>query len=114
MATLTAAQRADMQGDLGISFDGSVFSNTELDRLYTRASSDYNLAVFYGYRQLLAQANKFFNYTAGMTRIQRNQMRDNIRDAMDFWKDEARVSGNQVRMLGLLEIPPRDKDEPSG
>jgi len=112
MATLTATQRADMQGDLGISTDEAVFTNDELDRLYTRADSDYNLAVYYAYRQLLAQANKFHDYTSGMTKIQRQQMRENIKDSMDFWQEEARTTANQVRIVGILEIPPRDKEEP--
>ena len=107
---LTATQRTDMQGDLGISDDEAVFTNAELDRLYARAGNDYNLAVYFGYRQLLAQANKFFNYTEGMTSVQRKQMRDNIASSMEFWKAEARV---QVRMIGLNPIPPRDKDAPS-
>ena len=109
---LTETQRADMQGDLGISSDEAVFTNDELDRLYERAGSDYDLAVFYGYRQLLAQANKFHNYTAGMTRVERNQMRENLRDSMDFWKAEARSTANQLRIVGALEVPPREKDEP--
>ena len=113
MATLTATQRTDMQGDLGITADETVFINDELDRLYTRASSDYNMAVYFGYRQLLAQANKFHNYTAGMTKVDRVQMRDNIRDSMDFWQEEARIAANQVQMVGLIEVPPRDKDKPS-
>jgi len=107
---LTATQRTDMQGDLGISDDEAVFTNAELDRLYARAGNDYNLAVFFGYRQLLAQANKFFNYTEGMTRVERKQMRDNISDSMSFWQAEGRT---QVRMIGLNPIPPRDKDAPS-
>ncbi len=109
---LTATQRADMQGDLGINSDETVFTNAELDRLYERAGNDYNLAVYYAYRQLLAQANKFHNYTVGMTRVERHQMRENIRDSMEFWQAEARRAGNQVRIVGALEIPPRDKDEP--
>lgn len=110
---LTVTQRTDMQGDLGIAADEAVFTNDELDRLYTRADSDYYTAVFFGYRQLLAQANKFHNYTAGMTKVDRVQMRENIRDSMEFWQDEAKVSGNQLRVIGILPIPPKDKDVPS-
>ena len=108
---LTVAQRTDLQGDLGIDADEAVFTNDELDRLYARADSDYNLAVYYGYRQLLAQANKFHNYTEGMTRVERVQMRDNIASSMEFWEAEARQKV-QARMIGLNSIPPRDKDKP--
>ncbi len=113
MATLTAEQRADMQADLGISTDEAVFTDEELDRLYERAEGDYNLAVYFGYRQLLAQANKFHDYTAGMTKVQRQQMRQNIAESMAFWKEEARVAANQLRIVGALEVPPRGKDKPS-
>ncbi len=109
---LTDTQRTDLQADLGISADEAVFTDDELDRLYERADSDYNTAVYFGYRQLLAQANKFHNYTTGMTRVEAAQMREHIRDSMEFWKEEARQVGNQVRIVGLLEVPPRAKDSP--
>ncbi len=109
---LTTTQRTDMQGDLGITADESVFTNDELDRLYARASSDYSLAVYYGFRQLLASANKYHKYTAGFASEDLQQVRANIRDSLQHWKNEARSSANQIQMAGLLEIPPRDKDEP--
>lgn len=107
---LSATLRTDLQADLGIGSDETVFTNAELDRLYARAENAYNLTVFFAYRQLLAQANKFHNYTEGMTRVERKQMRDNIADSMKFWQAEGRV---QARMIGLNPIPPRDKDVPS-
>lgn len=112
MAELTATQRADMQADLGIGTDEAVFTNDELDRLYTRAGS-YDLAVYYGYRQLLADANKLFDYSAGMTRMSKSQVREHLRDMLEFWKSEAKGAANQVRIVGALEVPPREKDEPS-
>lgn len=110
---LSSDQLTDMQGDLGISGDASVFTDVELNRLFTRAESDYELAVYYGFRQLLAEANKFYNYTAGMTKVQRVQMRENLESSMGIWRDEARVAGNQVRLIGLRSIPPRYKDAPA-
>lgn len=101
-----------MQGDLGITADESVFTNTELDRLYARADSDYNTAVYLGWRQLQANAAKFNDYTAGETEEKKSQIYDHVKDMVDFWKDEARVAANQVRSIGLLEVPPRHKDEP--
>jgi hypothetical protein len=101
-----------MQGDLGISADESVFTNAELDRLYARTDSDYNSAVYLAWRQLMADAAKFNDYTAGETQEKKSQIYDHIKDMVDFWKDEARVAANQVRSIGLLEVPPRDKDSP--
>jgi hypothetical protein len=113
MAALTSDERSDLQGDLGISANQTVFTDNELDRLYTRADGDYGLTVYYAYRQLLADANKFFDYTAGMTSVRKSQVRDHIKDMLTFWKDEARGSASQVRMVGLVEVPPRTKDEPN-
>ena len=110
---LTTTQRADMQADLALSADESVFTNTELDRLYARADSDYNGAVYLAWRQLLADAAKFSDYTAGQTREQKSQVWEHIKEMAAFWKGESTTSANQMRILGLNEIPPRWKDEPS-
>ncbi len=109
---LTTTQRTDIQGDLGITADESVFTDDELDRLYARADNDYNLAVYYGFRQLVASANKYHRYVAGFATEDLQQVRANLKDSLQQWKGEARSSANQVQMAGLLEIPPRDKDEP--
>jgi hypothetical protein len=31
---------------------------------------------------------------------------------VDFWKAESRTNANQLKILGLTEIPPRWKDTP--
>lgn len=109
---LTSTQQTDMQADLGITADESVFTDDELDRLYERAGEDYNLAVYYGWRQLMADASKFFDYTAGMTTRKKSQVREHIGAMVEFWKEESRTAANQARILGLNQIPPRHKDEP--
>ena len=114
MASLTSTQRADMQADLGIGTGEAVFTNDELDRLYTRADSDYNEAVYLAWRQLMADAAKFNDYTAGQTQEKKSQVYDHVKDMVAFWKSESTTATNQVRILGLNEIPPRWKDEPSG
>ena len=109
---LTADQLADMQGDLGITTDQTVFTDTELNRLFTRASDDYNTAVYLGWRQLLGDTAKFFNYTAGHTRVEREKVFEHVKAMVEFWKGEARTAANQLKILGLTEIPPRWKDDP--
>lgn len=110
---LSADQLTDMQGDLGIDATESVFTDVELNRLYTRADSDYGLAVYYGYRQLLADANKFHDYSLANTSVKRSQMRTHLADMVDFWKNEAKTSANQVRIVGGLKVPPRRPDLPN-
>jgi hypothetical protein len=110
MATLTADQLADFRAD--IADDGTVFTDDELHRLYTRAGADYNTAVYLAWRQLLADANKFFDYTAGQTKLSKSQVREHIRDMMAFWKAEATTNAQQVRLVAANSVPPRWKDEP--
>ena len=110
---LSGDQLTDMQGDLGIAETESVFTDAELNRLFERASSDYGLAVYYAYRQLLADANKFHDYTLANTSVKRSQMRAHVRDMVDFWQNEAKTTANQVRIVGGLKIPPRRPDLPN-
>lgn len=110
---LTATQLTDMQADLAITSNQAVFTDAELNRLYVRAGDDYNTAVYLAWRQLLADANKFFDYTAGQTKVQRDQTWRHIRETLKIWADESRSNSNQVAMVGLAEIPPRWKDQPA-
>lgn len=110
--SLSSDQRADMQGDLGISADETVFTNDELDRLYERAHSDYNTAVYLGYRQIMANAAKLHNYTAGQTRIDKAQVFDHLKSMVEFWQGESRTASNQVKVLGINSVPPRHKRKP--
>lgn len=109
---LSATQRLDIQADLAIGAAEDVFTNDELDRLYARASNDYNLTVYYGYRQLLADANKFHDYTLANASVKRSQMRAHLRDMVNFWAEESRGTANQVRIVGGLRIPPQRSDYP--
>src|SRR4051812_43380079 len=110
--TLDSTLLLDLQGDIGISDDETVFTDTELERLYTRADSNQDLAVYYAFRQLLANANKFYDYSAGMTSEKRSQIRSNLKDSVEMWDKEARTNDNQVESLGLSEIPYKKKDKP--
>jgi hypothetical protein len=112
MMVLTADQLADLQGDLGITNDQAVFTDAELNRLFARTDSDYNTTVYLAYRQLLGDAAKFFNYTVGQTRIEREAVFDHLLKMVEFWKAESRTNANQLAIVGLNEIPPRIKDNP--
>lgn len=110
---LTSEQRADLQADLGLSSDQTVFTDAELDRLYTRAEENYAAAVYLGWQQILANTTKFFNYTAGQTSIQRSQVFDHVRAMVQHWGDQVdKQGGNQLRVVGANPIPPRHKETP--
>lgn len=59
---LTIDQRSDLQGDLGIGFDQTIFTDHELDRAYTRAASNYDLTLAFLMRQLAASPKRLMFY----------------------------------------------------
>lgn len=113
MAELTATQRSDMQADLGITADETVFTNEELDRLYTRAETKYELAVYFGYRQILADAAKLHAYRVGQTSMSEDQVFDHLTYMLELWGKEARVTADQVKIASMRSVPPRNGRRPN-
>jgi hypothetical protein len=112
MATLTAEQRADLQADIGITDDESVFTDDELDRLYTRAGEDYNLTVVYALRQLLVSAARLTDYTAGQTSEKLSQIREGLKASLDYYEKQVVGAGNQVLIRAMRAVPPVYKEVP--
>jgi hypothetical protein len=110
---LTAQQLADMQADLAIGSDQSVFTDAELERLFTRANDDYNLAVYYGWRQILGGSAKWVDYQVAQTRVSKGQAFDHIKAMVAFWGDESRNAANQVRIMGAVPVPTQHKPRPA-
>lgn len=110
---LTADQLADMQMDLQIGSAEEVFTGDQLNRFYTRASSDYNTAIYYAWRAILADAAKFIDYRVAHTEMKKSQVYDHIKNMVMFWQTEARTASNQVMIVGARGVPPRWKDKPS-
>lgn len=110
---LTTEQRTDMQADLGITADEAVFTNDELDRLFTRAGDDYNTAVYLGWRQLMADAAKLYAYSVAQTKVSKEQVFEHVKEMVAFWAEESRTNSNQVAIVGLNPIPTKWKDQPA-
>lgn len=110
---LTADQLADFQADLGIDDTEAVFTDAELERLFTRAGEDYALAVYYGWRQILGGATSWVDYKVAQTSISRSQAFDHIKAMVGFWGAESRSAGNQVRVLGMVPVPTVHKPRPA-
>lgn len=110
---LTSEQLADLQADLGIDDSQSVFTDDELERLFERASGDYNLTVYYGWRQILSGATAWVDYRVAQTSVSRSQAFAHIKDMVAFWGNESRSTANQVRIMGMVPVPTRWKDKPS-
>lgn len=100
---LDAAILADFQGDLGISTDQSVFTDAELERLYTRASSDYATAMVYALRQLLMDAAKLNDYKAGASSESKGQVFDHLSKMLETWCAEAGIAVGKLS-AGVIDL----------
>lgn len=110
MATLTAQQRTDLQNDLGITNNQLVFTDAELDRNYTRQNSDYDKTLLLCWRQLYAQAVRLFKYTTGNTSEERQQIKSNIREQIDYLENRLGDAGGILRS-GALVLMTDQRDE---
>lgn len=113
MTTLTAAQTLDMLGDLAAGAVDDVFSQAELQRFYDRAEDDYNLAIYYGWRQIVANSTKWLNYTVAQTKLDRSTAAQQMNKMLEFWQNESRTNANQLRVLGMRPVPTKHKPRPS-
>ena len=99
---LTATQLTDFQADIGISSDGGVFTDAELNRLYARAGSDYNLAVLYAIRQILVDAARFDDYSRNETSESKSQVFEHLKELYSLWASE--MGGGAVPLVtGTIE-----------
>jgi hypothetical protein len=110
MATLTADQLTDLRADLG-DVPTSTFTDDELHRLYTRADSDYTQTVVLALRQMVVNAAKFNDYTAGEDTTKKSQIFDHLVKLLAYY--EGKSGSQQVQIVAMRSVPPRDKDEPS-
>ena len=110
MADLSADQLTDIRADIGD--DGTVFSDAELNRLYTRASSDYNTSVVLALRQLLVNASKLNDYRVAQSSENKSQVFAQIQKLLDYWESVAQRK-QQIKIVGMAAVPPRLKDTPN-
>lgn len=113
MTTLTADQTTDMLADLAAGALDDVFSQAELQRLYDRAGDDYNLAVYYGWRQIAASSAKWVDYQVAQTKVSRSQAFANIAKMLEFWGNESKAADDQLLSAGINGVPPKLKPQPA-
>lgn len=105
---LSVTQITDFRADIGDQTSPYAFTDDELDRLYTRADGSYNGAIILALEQLLANAVKFYNYTAGFTKAEQSDVFDHLEKLLE----RKQKKGNSLKMIGLSVVPPKDRDEP--
>lgn len=108
---LTAEQLSDFRADIGD--DGSVFTEDELNRLYERASSDYDQAIVLALRQLLASAVKLHDYQIAHAMERKSQVFDHLQKLLAYRETTLGTAAQQVRITAFRAVPPRDKDTPN-
>ncbi len=109
MADLTAAEKTRLRRRIG---DPSAvaFTDDELQAAYDEAGT-LNGATVVLLEWLLADAVKLHDYGAAQTRVSKSQIPAQVRELLDYWSGK-KAAANQVKLVGLLEVPPRDKEEP--
>lgn len=109
---LTVDQLADFRADIGDQTSPYAFTDLELERLFVRAEDVYDQAKLLAYKQLLANAAKFYNYVAGFTRAEQEKVFDHIKTLHDLLEKDL-LKSNQVRVVGISIVPPSHKEEPN-
>jgi hypothetical protein len=112
MGELSADELTDLRGDIGDTGDAQAFTDTELQRLYTRADEDYNATVLLSLRQLMGNSWKLHNYTQNASQEQRKQIFDNLKEMVKYWEGIVAKGGTKVKLLGRRYVPPVHKDKP--
>ncbi len=100
--TLTLEELYDFRADLDIEV-GQVFTDTELNRLYTRAEGNYAYAVALAWRQIRASASKLADYKAAQSSESLSQIYAHIKDMMEYWTAEAGLGGYTLEG-GLISL----------
>lgn len=114
MADMSADQLSDLQADLSIDNSELVWTDAELNRLYTRAGEDYDQTIVLALRQLLMSASRFNDYTAGQTSEKKSQVYQQIKDTLIYYEDNVLAASNQVVIAGMRSVPPITKELPDG
>jgi hypothetical protein len=100
---LTLTQRSDLQADLGIGSDQTVFTDAQLDRLYARAGDVYELTMCYALDQLLVDAAKLNDYKAGQSSESKSQVFKQLQEMRALWGKRAGV-GYGTLAGGVIDL----------
>lgn len=111
MGALTTTDRWYVQKMTGIGTDESVFTNDELDDLYTLAEDNREAALLLVLRSLLADAAKLHDYRIAQSAESLSQVYKQLSDLLAYYESKTNAS-QQVRIVGMRAVPPRTKDEP--
>lgn len=109
---LDSTNLARLQASLGIGTDQSVFTDAELADIWSWASDDFAQAMVYSILQLMGNAAKMADYTAGETSEKRSQVFSQLKELLEWWQGEA-SSTPQIAFAGTSVAPPVNRSRPS-
>lgn len=110
--SLTATDRWYVQRMTGIGTAEAVLTNDQLDDLYAAADSDKDRTVLLVLYTLLADASKLYDYRLAQSTESKSQVFKHLKDTITVWEKKAE-SDQQVRIVAMRSVPPRNKQEPS-
>jgi len=112
MATLTPEQIEDLRADLGDQTEPYAFTESELQRLFTRADGDYYKTFLLALEQLTMNATKFYKYVAGFTRAEQDEIFEQLKAMLEY-HTKKQSGTKQAFISGIAHRPPFIKEEPS-
>lgn len=99
---LTVEQRSDLQGDLGIGPDQSIFTDYEMDRAFTRADSDLGLAKIILLQQLVASPKRLMLYLGSdCPEDQQKSMKQQLIARLTRLEEQAGLTLQSLSMGGI-------------
>lgn len=112
MAMLTATELASLRRKVGDQAE-TTWTDSELNAIYTEAAGNFNEAIAICYEELMGNAAKFADYTQNESSEKKSQIFNNLAKLAGYYRGLSVSSGNQVRVVGLKQRPPRRKQNPS-
>jgi len=120
--TPTAQQIGDLRADVGDEGASPAFTDDEITRLWARVSGasrevvQFEATLALMYRQLLANAAKFADYTAGDTEEKRSQVFKHLQAMYKMYQDHLEdVLGTETRQFAkstVRGVPRQNRSEP--
>ncbi len=89
----------------------TVFSDDELNALYTNAISNFFLMIAYVFRVLLTNAAKFDDYVAGQTQEKKSQIFAQLKELAGLYQQWANAA-KQFQFASMVPEPPRARAVP--
>lgn len=112
--TPTTQQIADLRADIGDETE-TAFTDDEITRIWARvaaadnATDQHEAALALMARQLMANAAKFADYTAGDTSEKRQQIFQNLEKLYKMYKPALNAVLNTNRQVARLTIRPKPR-----